>query len=67
MKESLIRGDSAIKHAERLAETMGARKNHAEALLHTESARIAEEARYDNYIDLGVEKYIIVATLDHKT
>lgn len=67
MKESLIRGDSAIKHAERLAETMGARKNHAEALLHTESARIAEEARYDNYTDLGVEKYIIVATLDHKT
>lgn len=67
MKESLIRGDGAIKHAERLAEKMGARKNHAEALLHTESARIAEEARYDNYIDLGVEKYIIVATLDHKT
>lgn len=67
MKESLIRGDSAIKHAEKLAETMGVRNNHAEALLHTESARIAEEARYDNYIDLGVEKYIIVATLDHKT
>ncbi|WP_455256727.1 minor capsid protein [Peptoniphilus asaccharolyticus] len=67
LKDSIVGGENAIRMSERLAETMGARKNHAEALLHTESARIAEEARFDNYKDLGVEKYIIVATLDHKT
>lgn len=67
LKDSIARGENAIKMSERLADTMGVRKDHAEALLHTESARIAEEARFDNYKDLGVEKYIIVATLDHKT
>lgn len=67
LKDSIVGGENAIRMSERLAETMGARKNHAEALLHTESARIAEEARFDNYKELGVEKYIIVATLDHKT
>ncbi|MDU5681001.1 MAG: minor capsid protein [Peptostreptococcus sp.] len=67
LKDSIARGENAIKMSDRLADTMGVRKDHAEALLHTESARIAEEARFDNYKDLGVEKYIIVATLDHKT
>ncbi len=67
LENSIKTGDNATKIANKLADKFQVRKDHAEALLHTESARIAEEARFDNYKDLGVEKYIIVATLDHKT
>ncbi|WAW15445.1 minor capsid protein [Peptostreptococcus equinus] len=67
LEESLRKGDNATKMAEDIAEKFEVRKDHAEALLHTESARIDEEARYENLKDLEVEKYIIVATLDHKT
>lgn len=67
LEESLVSGRNPLALAEDMAKKLEVNKHHAKAILHTESARIAEEARMKNYIDLDVEMYIIVSTLDHKT
>lgn len=67
LEESLTVGDNAVKMADELAKSLDVNKSQAEALLQTESAVISEKARTKCFEDLDVDKYIIVATLDHKT
>lgn len=55
----VLAGDFA-KHFDR-------RKYEAYRLLHTESSFISEQATLQGYREEGVEKYQILATLDHKT
>lgn len=65
--DSIVKGDNAVDMAEKLADDFEVTQHQAEVLLQTESAYFGEEARTLNFNELGVEQYIIVATLDSKT
>lgn len=67
LSDALIVGESPVKVADKVAKDFGVTKHHAKTILYTESAYMSEEARKEAFKDLGVEEYIIVATLDMKT
>lgn len=67
LSQCLIRGESPQKAAERLAKTMGVNESQARRIVMTEMAAISSHATLDSFMKLGVEKYIIIATLDMLT
>ena len=67
LTDILALGRHPKEAVEALEKRFNVQTRRIKALVYTESAHIAERARTDNFKDLGVEKYIIVATLDQKT
>lgn len=63
----LIRGDSSDAMSKRLSERMGVSRSRAETLILTESAYFSGASRRASYVELNVEKYRNVATLDKRT
>lgn len=62
-----IRGDAPDKAIGRVAKRFDVSKSRVVTLVQTEHAAMAEKARADCFNDLGVERYIYIATLDSKT
>ncbi|MDQ4678556.1 minor capsid protein, partial [Stenotrophomonas maltophilia group sp. RNC7] len=63
----MVRGVNPRVLSKEFAKHFDRRKYEAYRLLHTESAFISEQATLQGYTEEGVEKYQILATLDHKT
>lgn len=62
-----ITGDPPDKAIKRIAKRFDASKSRATTLVQTEHAAMAEKARANCFNELGVERYIYIATLDSKT
>lgn len=67
LTQGIIRGTPAQKMIENISKQMNVSKNQAGALVMTESAAISSKAQQQCFLDLDVEKYEIVATLDTHT
>lgn len=67
LTQGLIRGDSSEKMISQLSERMGVSRSRAETLILTESAYFSGASRRASYVELKVEKYRNVATLDKRT
>lgn len=67
LTQMLMRGAAPDKAIESVAKEFRVSKRKAGRLIMTESAAFANEARKDGFNALGVEKYIIVETLDKET
>ncbi|MCY9658129.1 ADP-ribosyltransferase [Paenibacillus chondroitinus] len=67
LTQGLIRGDSSDLMISRLSERMGVSRTRAETLILTESAYFSGASRRASYVELNVEKYRNVATLDKRT
>lgn len=65
--KAVINGENPKKLVKELASKFNVTKANAANLVMTESAFFSSVARRDCFGDLGVEKYEIIATLDHKT
>lgn len=63
----LVQGRNPQTLTKEFAKTFNTKKYEAYRLLHTESSFIIEQATLRGYKEDGVEKYQILATLDHKT
>lgn len=63
----MVQGKNPKALSGEFAKHFDRRKYEAYRLLHTESAFISEQATLQGYKEEGVEKYQILATLDHKT
>ena len=62
-----MRGAAPDKAIKAISDRFQVSKSQAGRLVMTESAAFANEARKDCFKDLGVEKYVIVETLDNET
>lgn len=67
LTQSIMRGAAPDKAIKAIAERFKVSKSQAGRLIMTESAAFSNEARKDCFKDLGVEKYVIVETLDNET
>lgn len=67
LTQMIIRGDGPQKAIAALAHDMSVAKHKAGRLIMTESAYFASAAQKGCYKELGVEHYVIVATLDEDT
>jgi SPP1 gp7 family putative phage head morphogenesis protein len=67
LTQGIIAGRPLDDIAKRLDKTMGTGFSNAYRLVRTEAAHFAEEATYDSYKELDVERYQILATLDDRT
>lgn len=67
LTQMLIRGDSPDKAIAAISKEFGVSKRKAGRLVMTESAYFSSTAQQDCFSELGVEKYKIVAALDHAT
>lgn len=67
LTQMLIRGDSPDKAISAITKEFGVSKRKAGRLVMTESAYFSSAAQQDCFSELGVEKYKIVAALDHAT
>lgn len=67
LTHGLIRGDSSEKLITQLSERMNVSHSRAETLILTESAYFSGASRRASYIELDVERYRNVATLDKRT
>ena len=67
LTQMLIRGDSPDKAITEITKEFGLSKRKAGRLVMTESAYFSSTAQQDCFSELGVEKYKIVAALDHHT
>ncbi len=67
LTQGFIRGDSLQRMTDRISAKMNVSKTNAARLVHTESAAYASKARQQSFIDLDVEKFEVVATLDSRT
>lgn len=65
--QMVMRGAALDNTIKAIADRFKVSKSQAGRLVMTESAAFANEARKDCFKDLGVEKYVIVETLDSKT
>lgn len=63
----MVQGKNPKALSGEFAKHFDRRKYEAYRLLHTESSFISEQATLQGYREEGVEKYQILATLDHKT
>ena len=63
----IMRGAAPDKAIKAISDRFQVSKSQAGRLVMTESAAFANEARKDCFKDLGVEKYVIVETLDNET
>ena len=67
LTQSIMRGYAPDKAIKTISERFKVCRAQAGRLIMTESAAFANEARKDCFKDLGVEKYVIVETLDNET
>lgn len=67
LTQMIMRGSAPDKTIQAIAKRFNVSKSQAGRLVMTESAAFANEARKDCFRDLGVERYIIVETLDSET
>lgn len=67
LKQNLILGKSPKTLVTDLSDKFGVKKSHAENLLRTETAHFQQKAQEMCFKKLEVEKYQIIATLDHRT
>ena len=67
MSQIIMRGESPDKAIKEIAERFGASKSQAGNLVMTESAYFSSQAQKDCYNELDIERYQILATLDHRT
>lgn len=63
----LVQGSHPSKLSKELSDKFKTKRFDAYRLLHTESSYLTNRAIIDSYIDDGVKKYQILATLDSKT
>ena len=63
----LVQGSHPSKLSKELADKFKTKRFDAYRLLHTESSYLTNRATIDSYIDDGVKKFQILATLDSKT
>lgn len=64
LTQSIIRGEEPQKAIDAIARRLNVSKSAAGTLIMTESAYQASACQHDCFNELGVEKYIIVASLD---
>lgn len=67
LSQALILGQGYSETSEKFQQRMGTSFSNAARVIVTESAYYASAAQEESFKDLGVEKYEIVATLDHVT
>ncbi|MDR1692267.1 MAG: minor capsid protein [Oscillospiraceae bacterium] len=67
LTQAIIRGDGARGAIDAVMRDMRSSKSNAARLVMTESAALASAAQKDCFNTLGVERYVIVATLDSIT
>ncbi len=67
LTQCIIRGESPIKAAQRLAKTMNVSVSQAERLIMTELAAVDSQARYEAYKEMNIAQFEVVATLDSRT
>lgn len=67
LTQALIRGENPEKIVGNIATTMETSRKVARRLVMTESAYFSSASQKDCYLDLGIKKYEIVATLDSHT
>lgn len=65
--QAVVRGQGASSFITELAKEMNVARYRAATLAHTEAAFFSSVAQGECYKELGVTRYRIVATLDHKT
>jgi SPP1 gp7 family putative phage head morphogenesis protein len=67
LTQSIARGEAPDRMISVISKKMNTSRNNAGRLVMTESAFFSSAAQKDTFKDLDVERYEIVATLDHKT
>lgn len=67
LTQMIMRGQAPDKAIKAISERFNVSKSQAGRLVMTESAAFANSARQDCFQELGVEKYVIVETLDSET
>lgn len=67
LTQGFIRGDSIKEMTDNISKKMNVSKSNVERLVRTESAAYASKAKKQSFIDLEVEKFEVVATLDTRT
>lgn len=67
LTQMIMRGSAPDKAIKTIAERFSVSKSQAGRLVMTESAAFSNMARKDCFNDLGVEKFIVVETLDNET
>lgn len=67
LTQGIIRGDPPDKLVKHLSDRFGVSESRAQTLVQTESAHFANQAQSDNFKELGVAKYEVVAALDKST
>ena len=67
LTQMIMRGAAPDKAIKAISDRFRVSKSQAGRLVMTESAAFANEARKDCFKDLGVERYVIVETLDNET
>lgn len=67
LTQMIMRGAAPDKAIKAISDRFKVSKSQAGRLVMTESAAFANEARKDCFKDIGVEKYVIVETLDNET
>lgn len=67
LTQMIMRGAAPDKAIKAISERFNVSKSQAGRLVMTESAAFANMARKDCFNDLGVEKFIVVETLDNET
>lgn len=67
LTQMIMRGSAPDKAIKAIAERFSVSKSQAGRLVMTESAAFSNMARKDCFNDLGVEKFIVVETLDNET
>lgn len=67
LTQMIMRGSAPDKAVKAIVKRFNVSKSQAGRLVMTESAAFANTARRDCFKDLGVERYVIVETLDHET
>lgn len=65
--QSMARGEAPIRMISAITRKMNTSRSNAARLVMTESAFFSAAAQKDVYHELDVERYEIIATLDHKT
>ena len=67
LTQTIMRGAAPDKAIKAIADRFKVSRSQAGRLVMTETAAFANMARKDCFTDLGVEKYVIVETLDNET
>ena len=67
LTQAFMRGDPRQQLIDTIQHKFNVSRSNAGRLVMTESAFFASASRYDNYKEMGVERYKIVATLDNHT